>query len=141
MHQITIHHSVLDQRHDCVDIVAAHFADILEEKRHRLEYAVLHVELGNAVLIQQPRKHLANTNISYLLTGGLSNGAWSLTVNGEHVSATMAIATQVQTRFWRSWTFKLLRSVASTSYAQGQASCGQLQRSRWSSNRQPPVDQ
>mmetsp|Transcript_13784 Transcript_13784/g.23680 ORF Transcript_13784/g.23680 Transcript_13784/m.23680 type:complete len:262 (+) Transcript_13784:967-1752(+) len=37
------------------------------------------------------------------------------TVKGEQVSATMAIATVVQTRFCRSWTLRLLSSVASTS--------------------------
>ena len=37
------------------------------------------------------------------------------TVNGEHVSATMAIATVVHTRFCRSCTFKLFSKVANTS--------------------------
>mmetsp|Transcript_15794 Transcript_15794/g.40406 ORF Transcript_15794/g.40406 Transcript_15794/m.40406 type:complete len:262 (-) Transcript_15794:1009-1794(-) len=37
------------------------------------------------------------------------------TVNGAHVSATMAIATVVHTRFCRSCTFRLFSSVASTS--------------------------
>mmetsp|Transcript_33482 Transcript_33482/g.84349 ORF Transcript_33482/g.84349 Transcript_33482/m.84349 type:complete len:296 (-) Transcript_33482:1860-2747(-) len=37
------------------------------------------------------------------------------TVKGEHVSATMAMATVVHTRFWRSCTLRLLSSVASTS--------------------------
>ena len=38
------------------------------------------------------------------------------TVNGEQVSATMAMATVVQTRFCLSWTFKLFNNVASTSW-------------------------
>mmetsp|Transcript_9270 Transcript_9270/g.33791 ORF Transcript_9270/g.33791 Transcript_9270/m.33791 type:complete len:315 (-) Transcript_9270:1726-2670(-) len=38
------------------------------------------------------------------------------TVNGEHVSATMAIATVVHTRFCRSCTFRLFSSVARTSW-------------------------
>jgi hypothetical protein len=37
-------------------------------------------------------------------------------VKGAQVSATIAMATVVHTRFWRSWTFKLFRSVTSTSY-------------------------
>ena len=37
-------------------------------------------------------------------------------VKGEHVSATIAIATVVHTRFCRSCTFKLLRSVCKTSW-------------------------
>lgn len=42
------------------------------------------------------------------------------TVKGEQVSATMAIATVVQTLFWRSCTFRLLRSVAKTSWGLGE---------------------
>ena len=38
------------------------------------------------------------------------------TVNGEQVSATMAMATVVQTRSCRSCTFKLLSRVARTSW-------------------------
>lgn len=41
------------------------------------------------------------------------------TVKGEQVSATMAIATVVQTLFWRSCTFRLFRSVANTSWGLG----------------------
>jgi hypothetical protein len=41
------------------------------------------------------------------------------TVNGAHVSATMAIATVVQTRFWRSWTLRLFSRVTSTSCIEG----------------------
>mmetsp|Transcript_18087 Transcript_18087/g.68580 ORF Transcript_18087/g.68580 Transcript_18087/m.68580 type:complete len:260 (-) Transcript_18087:1350-2129(-) len=37
------------------------------------------------------------------------------TVNGPHVSATMAMATVVQTRIWRSCTFRLLSRVCRTS--------------------------
>jgi hypothetical protein len=37
------------------------------------------------------------------------------TVNGAHVSATIAIATVVHTRFWRSCTLRLFSSVTSTS--------------------------
>ena len=37
------------------------------------------------------------------------------TVKGEQVSATMAMATVVHTRFCRSWTFRLFSSVTSTS--------------------------
>mmetsp|Transcript_43295 Transcript_43295/g.113772 ORF Transcript_43295/g.113772 Transcript_43295/m.113772 type:complete len:330 (-) Transcript_43295:1444-2433(-) len=37
------------------------------------------------------------------------------TVNGEHVSATMAMATVVHTRFWRSCTLRFCSRVASTS--------------------------
>lgn len=38
------------------------------------------------------------------------------TVKGEHVSATIAIATVVQTLFCLSWTLRLFKSVASTSW-------------------------
>lgn len=38
------------------------------------------------------------------------------TVKGEHVSATIAIATVVHTLFCLSWTFKLFSSVANTSW-------------------------
>uniref|UniRef100_A0A0A9H5N5 Uncharacterized protein n=1 Tax=Arundo donax TaxID=35708 RepID=A0A0A9H5N5_ARUDO len=41
------------------------------------------------------------------------------TVKGEQVSATIAIATVVQTRFWPSCTFKLFNRVAN-------ASCGPI---------------
>jgi len=38
------------------------------------------------------------------------------TVNGPQVSATIAIATVVQTQFYLSWTLKLLSKVESTSW-------------------------
>ena len=37
------------------------------------------------------------------------------TVNGEHVSATIAIAIVVHTRFWRSCTRKLFNNISNTS--------------------------
>lgn len=43
------------------------------------------------------------------------------TVKGEQVSATIAMATVVHTRFWRSCTFRLFSSVTSTSCARARA--------------------
>ena len=36
-----VHEGVLEERRDCVDVVLAHLADVLEEEGERLEHAVL----------------------------------------------------------------------------------------------------
>ena len=48
-----VHEGVLEERRDCVDVVLAHLADVLEQEAQRLENTVLHVELGHAVLVHQ----------------------------------------------------------------------------------------
>ena len=107
----------LEERHDGVHVVATHLANVLEEEGEGLEHAVLHVELWDAVLVEQPGQHL-RAGAQRVPAGpprGHPSSTPAGTVNGEHVSATMAIATVVQTRFCRSCTLRLLSSVASTS--------------------------
>jgi hypothetical protein len=55
--EVTIHEGVLQQRHDGVDVVLRHLANVLEQERQRLEHAVLHVELGHAVLVHERGQH------------------------------------------------------------------------------------
>mmetsp|Transcript_7516 Transcript_7516/g.17299 ORF Transcript_7516/g.17299 Transcript_7516/m.17299 type:complete len:271 (-) Transcript_7516:1065-1877(-) len=50
---------------------------------------------------------ISGTRYSFMRAGRM--------VNGPHVSATMAMATVVQTLIWRSWTLRLLSRVCSTS--------------------------
>ena len=52
-----VHERVLEERRDGVDVVLAHLADVLEEEGERLEDAVLHVELGHAVLVHEAGQH------------------------------------------------------------------------------------
>ena len=53
MHQVAVHERVLEERRHRVYVVLAHLADVLEHERERLEHAVLHVELGHAVLVHE----------------------------------------------------------------------------------------
>lgn len=53
MHEIAVHESVLEQRRHRVNVVLAHLADVLEHERQRLEHAVLHVQLGHAILVHE----------------------------------------------------------------------------------------
>mmetsp|Transcript_43295 Transcript_43295/g.113771 ORF Transcript_43295/g.113771 Transcript_43295/m.113771 type:complete len:555 (-) Transcript_43295:926-2590(-) len=55
--EVAIHERVLEERDEGVHVVLAHLADVLEEERERLEHAILHVELGDAVLVHQPGQH------------------------------------------------------------------------------------
>ncbi|RUP50239.1 hypothetical protein BC936DRAFT_139883 [Jimgerdemannia flammicorona] len=56
VHKIPIHKRVFEQRRDGIDIILAHLTDILEDERHRLEHAVLYVELWHAVLVHEGRQ-------------------------------------------------------------------------------------
>mmetsp|Transcript_11483 Transcript_11483/g.22235 ORF Transcript_11483/g.22235 Transcript_11483/m.22235 type:complete len:601 (-) Transcript_11483:2097-3899(-) len=55
--EVAVHQRVLEQRHHRVDVVATHLANVLEEEGERLEDAVLDVELGDAVLVEQSGEH------------------------------------------------------------------------------------
>eukprot|EP00968_Pinguiococcus_pyrenoidosus_P024619 scaffold4871_cov260-Pinguiococcus_pyrenoidosus.AAC.6 len=56
MHQVAVHERVLQQWHGGIDVVLAHLANVLEHERHRFQDAVLHVQVGDAVLVHQRRK-------------------------------------------------------------------------------------
>mmetsp|Transcript_146 Transcript_146/g.351 ORF Transcript_146/g.351 Transcript_146/m.351 type:complete len:636 (+) Transcript_146:233-2140(+) len=57
VHEVAVHQRVLQQRRDRIDVVLAHLPDVLKHERERLEHAVLHVELGRAVLVHERRQH------------------------------------------------------------------------------------
>mmetsp|Transcript_67790 Transcript_67790/g.141343 ORF Transcript_67790/g.141343 Transcript_67790/m.141343 type:complete len:562 (-) Transcript_67790:1430-3115(-) len=57
VHEVAVHECVLQQRRHGVHVVLAHLADVLEEEGQRLEHAVLHVELRQAVLVEKGREH------------------------------------------------------------------------------------
>mmetsp|Transcript_21279 Transcript_21279/g.52407 ORF Transcript_21279/g.52407 Transcript_21279/m.52407 type:complete len:375 (-) Transcript_21279:2187-3311(-) len=57
VHQVAVHQGVLQEWCDGVDVVLAHLPDVLEQEGQGLEHAVLHVELRQAVLVEQRREH------------------------------------------------------------------------------------
>mmetsp|Transcript_21899 Transcript_21899/g.37842 ORF Transcript_21899/g.37842 Transcript_21899/m.37842 type:complete len:241 (-) Transcript_21899:503-1225(-) len=57
MHHVSVHQRVLQQRRDGVDIVLAHFADVFEHETQGLQHTVLHVQVGNPVLVHQGGQH------------------------------------------------------------------------------------
>lgn len=52
-----VHESVLQQWRHCVNVIFAHFSNILEKEGKGLEHTVLHIQLWNAVLIHEGRQH------------------------------------------------------------------------------------
>jgi hypothetical protein len=77
---VSVHQAVFEQGHDGACVVFAHLADVLEHERQGLEHAVLDVHVGGSVLVT-----------TFMRAGS--------TVKGPHVSATMTMATVVNTRF------------------------------------------
>ena len=57
MDEVAVHQRVLQHGDARVDVVGGRLADVLEHERHRLQYAVLHVHLGQTVLVHQRRQH------------------------------------------------------------------------------------
>mmetsp|Transcript_40604 Transcript_40604/g.62474 ORF Transcript_40604/g.62474 Transcript_40604/m.62474 type:complete len:214 (-) Transcript_40604:895-1536(-) len=53
VHEVAVHKSVFEEGGHGVHVVLAHLADVLEQEGQRLEHAVLDVELGEAVLVEE----------------------------------------------------------------------------------------
>ena len=53
MDEIAIDKGILKERSDSINVILAHFTNVLEEEGERLEHAVLHVQLRRSVLVHQ----------------------------------------------------------------------------------------
>ena len=57
MNEVAIHESVFEDGNAGVDVVAGGLADVFEHERHGFEHAVLHVHLGQTVLVHERREN------------------------------------------------------------------------------------
>mmetsp|Transcript_24317 Transcript_24317/g.61665 ORF Transcript_24317/g.61665 Transcript_24317/m.61665 type:complete len:665 (+) Transcript_24317:276-2270(+) len=57
VHEVAVHQRVFKDGGDCMDVVLAHLADVLEHEAQTLKHAILHVQLGHPVLVHQRRQH------------------------------------------------------------------------------------
>ena len=54
---LPVHQSIFQQGRHGVDVVLAHFSDVLEHEGQRLQDAILNVELWDAVLVHEGWQH------------------------------------------------------------------------------------
>jgi len=110
VHGISVGESVFQARHHTVDIVLAHFADVLEQERKRFEASVANIEVRCAIFVEDCRNARKRTT-SLRNNGCRANVSGTITAMRKY----LPIATVEQTRLWRSCTLRLVRRTLNTS--------------------------